>query len=124
MNKLYMVVFCVASGLSFLAASLGTPQAVPAVEKPTPREYKAVLSLLVRGTDGTLAAEREIQIPFVPTAGIQVDLLDVEQVRWSTIRQAFILRCRTISHPTSKVRDTLRLYSGGAKWKEVFFSKK
>lgn len=88
------------------------------------QEYKAVLSILVKGSDGTLALEREIVIPFVPRTDISIDLCTVDKVTWSTTRQAFVLICRTIigdkETPAHKVRDVMLV----GKWKENFFSPK
>ena len=107
------------------------PQKVPQVttqHQPVAKPVegiKVVVSLIVKGNDGTVAAEREMTLPFTPWVGLKVDLFTVKNITWATRRSALILDCGTMEMDDSEARKALRIWTGGDKeWKEVLFFKK
>ena len=87
-----------------------------------PGQYRAVLTVLARGSDGTVGAELEVRIPFVPHVGMGIDLFVIRNVTWSTKRVAFIIDCGTLTQSDLKAREVMKLFANGTEWKENFFS--
>ncbi len=88
-------------------------------------DYKITMTILVKGGDGTLGAEAETTMPFIPQKGQYIDLFQVEKVTWSTIRQRIIVDVGTLEHPTQSCKDCLKIFSPKLVWKEnIFFPKR
>lgn len=118
-KTLFVLLFAMVSAV-FLALAAIKREATDKTEA-VGKEYKVILCMTAKGSDGTVAVSREVKLPFVPRVGVDIDLFVTEHVSWSTKRGAFIVRLRPISETTMKARQFMRIMSLGDKWEETFF---
>lgn len=105
----------------FHVADAPPPQPVAV---PPAGTYHAVLTLIVHGSDGTLGAQRETDLPFIPQPGLSIDLHVVDMVTWSTRQKCFTLVLHHEDVSGIPARNALKAIAAldGAEWKENFFS--